>query len=32
MANELNKIQIEILRKFMYNEKLKYNQIWDKNI
>jgi len=29
---ELNKIQTEILRKFMYNEKLKYNQIWSKNI
>ena len=29
---ELNNIQTEILRKFMYNEKLKYNQIWDKNI
>jgi len=29
---DLNEIQKNILKKFMYNEKLKYNQIWNKDI
>ncbi|MDA3855733.1 MAG: NUDIX domain-containing protein [Candidatus Woesearchaeota archaeon] len=30
--NEENNIQKEILRKFMYNKKLKYGEIWDKKM
>jgi 8-oxo-dGTP diphosphatase len=30
--NEENLIQKEILRKFMYNKNLKYNEIWDKEL
>lgn len=30
--NEENNIEKEIFRKFMYNKKLKYNEIWDKKI
>lgn len=32
MTKKTDIIQEEILKKFMYNEKLKYNEIWDKKI
>lgn len=30
MNEKTNQIQQEILRIFLYNQKLKYNEIWDK--
>jgi len=30
--NGENKVEAEILRKFMYNDKLRYNDIWDKEM